>query len=328
MRPSVLSGPRKGLLDRGMRADVPQRCPMEMQLPARYVDLLDRALPAVLVTGMPDGRLQSTIVWCDRDGNHVLLNTMREFQKARNLRKSPRATLFVRDPVISDRWLEVRGRVEIEELGASDHLDELARLYAGTAPYFGAVVPAELAAVEHPLRIRLLPAAVRTGPFRSPDGRRTSRPTPWRWNRPRACEDEPAIPPTHRDLLERPLNAVICTRLPDGFAQVQPVWFEVDGNDLLVNTTRERRKGRNLEDDPRATLLVIDPDDDGRWIEIRGDVDLIACGAEAQLDRLTRRYTRHERFYGWVYPVERRELETRVIVRIHPRRIVCDAVHR
>ena len=38
-------------------------------------------------------------------------------------------------------------------------------------------------------------------------------------------------------------------------------------------------------------LLVFDPDDDGRWIEIRGDVDLIASGAEEQLGRLTRRYT-------------------------------------
>jgi PPOX class probable F420-dependent enzyme len=102
----------------------------------------------------------------------------------------------------------------------------------------------------------------------------------------------------------------------------------VQGNDLLVNTTRERRKGRNLEADPRATVLVVDPDDDGRWIEIRGDVDLVERGAEEQLDRLTRRYTRHERFYGFVYPVEQRDRETRVIVRIHPRRIVCDAIHR
>jgi hypothetical protein len=72
---------------------------------------------------------------------------------------------------------------------------------------------------------------------------------------------------------------------------------------------------------------VLDPDDDGRWIEVRGDIDLIATGAEEQLDRLTRRYTRHERFYGSVYPLERRERETHVTARIHPHRVVCDAVH-
>lgn len=51
-------------------------------LPATHVDLLERPLPAVLTTEMPDGRLQSSVVWCDLDGNNVLINTMREFQKA------------------------------------------------------------------------------------------------------------------------------------------------------------------------------------------------------------------------------------------------------
>ena len=297
-------------------------------LPEGHLDLLDRPLPAALTTEMPDGRLQSTVVWCNRDRDHVLLNTMQEFQKARNLRARPRATVLVVDPAGEDRWLEVRGTVELEERGAMEHLDELSRLYTGASPYFGAVVPAELEAVEHPVRARLRPVAVRTGPFRvSDDVPKTSRPTPDGWNRLRACEGEPRIPETHRDLLERPIDAALSTGLPDGFAQTQPVWCAPEGNDVLVNTTRERRKGRNLEFDPRATLLAIDPDDSGRWIEIRGDVDLIADGAEEQLDELTRRYTEHERFYGSVYPVERRERETRVIVQIHPRRIVRDSIH-
>ena len=102
----------------------------------------------------------------------------------------------------------------------------------------------------------------------------------------------------------------------------------MDGNDVVVNTTRERAKGRNLARDPRATMLVVDPADTGRWIEIRGDVDLIEEGALEHLDRLTRRYTSHPCYYGHVYPLERAERETRVIVRIHPRRINVDAIHR
>ncbi len=301
---------------------------MNEPVPASHRDLLDQPLPSVLTTEMPDGRLQSTVVWCNREGNQVLLNTMREFRKARNLATRPRATVLIVDPSSGDRWLEVRGPVELEDDGALEHLDALARLYSGSAPYFGSVVPADLAASEHPVRVRLRPVVVRTGPFRVPDGRRTARALPQGWNLLRACVDEPSIPPTHRDLLERPLLAALSTRLPDGFAQTQPVWFEREGNDLLVSTTRERRKGRNLEADPRATLLVIDPEDDGQWIEVRGDVDLVGEGAEEQLDRLTRRYTEHPRFYGWVYPAARRERETRVIARIHPRRIVCDAIHR
>ena len=79
--------------------------------------------------------------------------------------------------------------------------------------------------------------------------------------------------------------------------------------------------------DPRATVLVVDPQDDGRWIEIRGDVELERDGAEAHLDRLTRRYTAHERFFGGVYPEEHRGRETRAIARIHPMRVNRDAIH-
>jgi PPOX class probable F420-dependent enzyme len=297
-------------------------------LPASHLDLLERPLPTVLTTEMPDGRLQSNVVWCDRDGNHVQLNTMRGFRKERNLCARPRATVLVVDPSPGDRWLEVRGHVELEDDGALEHLDGLARLYTGDSSYFGACVPAELAAVEHPVRIRLIPTAVVTGTSRVSRGRRTTRPVPAGWDRLRTCAEEPLLPPTHRGLLERPTTAALSTRLPDGSAQTQPVWFEAEGNDILVNTTRERRKARNLEADPRATLLVVDEGDDGRWIEVRGDVDITTVGAVEQLDRLTRRYTTHPRFYGYVYPLERLERETRVIVRIHPRRIVCDAIHR
>jgi PPOX class probable F420-dependent enzyme len=222
----------------------------------------------------------------------------------------------------------VRGTVALEQDGAAAHLDALSRLYVGASRYFGEVVPAELAAVEHPIKVRLTPDAVRTGPMYTRGGRRVGGrqravPPPRR-----ACTDEPRLPATHRDLLERPLVAALSTRMPSGAAQTQPVWCELDGNDVLVNTTRERRKGRNLAADPRATVLVVDPDDSTRWIEVRGDVDLGDAGAAAHLDRLTRQYTGEPHYYGTVYPVEQQAHETRVIGRVHPRHIVCDAIHR
>lgn len=74
--------------------------------------------------------------------------------------------------------------------------------------------------------------------------------------------------------------AALSTRLRDG-AQTHPTWFELDGNDVLVTTTLERAKGRNLLREPRATVLVVSPEDSTRWIEIRGDVDLELEGAVA-----------------------------------------------
>jgi PPOX class probable F420-dependent enzyme len=135
------------------------------------------------------------------------------------------------------------------------------------------------------------------------------------------------IPESHVDLLARPVHGVLTTMLPDGQPQSSLVWVDYDGRDALVNTTRERRKGRNMESNPRVSLLVVDPLDTGRFIQIRGLAELIEQDACEHLDRLTRKYTSHPCYYGFVYPVEQRLVETRVICRIHATRVTLDAIH-
>ncbi|HSJ84637.1 MAG TPA: PPOX class F420-dependent oxidoreductase [Acidimicrobiia bacterium] len=135
------------------------------------------------------------------------------------------------------------------------------------------------------------------------------------------------IPPTHLDLLTRPICGVCTTMGHDGWPQSSLVWMDHDGECATVNTTLERGKGRNLLRDPKLNLLVVDPDNTVRFIEIRGEAELVSDGAVAHLDELTRRYTGHPRFYGHIYPREQQEWETRVICRVHPKRIVLDAIH-
>ena len=113
----------------------------------------------------------------------------------------------------------------------------------------------------------------------------------------------------------------------DGQPESSVVWVDHDGECARINTTLERRKGRNLLRDAKVSLLVVDPGDTVRFMEIRGDAELITGGALEHLDELTRRYTNHPRFYGYVYPVEQQALETRVVCRIHPRRVVLNAIH-
>jgi len=136
------------------------------------------------------------------------------------------------------------------------------------------------------------------------------------------------IPASHQDLLSRPVYGVLTTLMPDGQPQSSLVWCDYDGECACVNTTLERQKGRNLLTDPRATLLLVDPDDTGRYLEIRGDVELLYTGALAHLDALTRQYTSHPKFYGCVYPEEQAPKETRVICRLHASKITLDAIHR
>jgi PPOX class probable F420-dependent enzyme len=276
--------------------------PRRVRIPASHVDLLDRPFDAVLTTEMPDGRLQSTVVWFSRDGEDVVLNTMREFQKARNLLARPRATLLVMESPRAERWIEVRGIATAAEQGAGAHLDALAQAYAGVDRFFGGAVPAGLATVEHPILFRVRPVAVTVGPSTITAPRTRCSPTR-RLLPASGCARERDIPASHRDLLELPVLASLSTALRSG-AQTHPTWFELDRNDIMINTTLERAKGRNLIRDPRATVLVVDPVNSNRWIEIRGDVDLSEEGAVEQLDRLTRRYTIHPAFYGYVDPLD------------------------
>ena len=67
---------------------------------------------------------QTSVVWCDFDGECVRVNTMRGFAKERNMRRNPRVTLCCYDPRQPLRYLEVRGTVvEMTEAGAAEHLD-------------------------------------------------------------------------------------------------------------------------------------------------------------------------------------------------------------
>ena len=141
-----------------------------------------------------------------------------------------------------------------------------------------------------------------------------------------ALETQP-IPASHLDLLTRPVCAVLTTLMPDGQPQSSLVWVDHDGECARVNTSLERQKGRNLLADARLSLLVVDPDDTSRFIQIRGVAELVFSGAREHLDALTRKYTRHPAYYGFIYPVEQQAFETRIICRIHARRITLDAIH-
>ena len=91
-----------------------------------------------------------------------------------------------------------------------------------------------------------------------------------------------------------------------------------------MNTTLERQKGRNLLGHPKVSLLVVDPGNTSRYIQLRGGTELVTEDASEHLDVLTRKYTSHPAYYDYIYPEAQRRNETRVICRIDPRRITRD----
>ena len=116
----------------------------------------------------------------------------------------------------------------------------------------------------------------------------------------------------HRDFLENPFVGVVTDLRPDGSPHSTVVWVDVDDDGVSFNTAWPRAKPRYLESDPRVSLLVVDPNDDHRWISISGTTTLTEDGADDQIDRLSQKYTGREKY------ASHREGETRVSVRITP----------
>ena len=58
-----------------------------VDLPPELLALLKQPSTCYIATTMPDGSPQVTQVWCDTDGEHILVNTVEGHQKARNLER-------------------------------------------------------------------------------------------------------------------------------------------------------------------------------------------------------------------------------------------------
>lgn len=138
--------------------------PVTVSLPESHRTLLDGGACVALTTVMPDGQPQVTPVWCNREGDYVLLNTMRGFRKERNMRANPRVTLLAYDPGHPLHHLEIRGTVvDMTEEGALEHLDHLTQVYLHKpeARFFGDSVPANLQAVYVPVKVKVAPTHIR-----------------------------------------------------------------------------------------------------------------------------------------------------------------------
>ena len=99
------------------------------------------------------------------------------------------------------------------------------------------------------------------------------------------------IPDDLADLLERPLYGSLGTVRPDGTVQVNPMWFEFDGETVRFTHTTFRAKYRNLQHNPSMSLLVTDPDIPQRYLEVRGTLaEVIPDPDGAFFVRLGQRY--------------------------------------
>ena len=108
-------------------------------LPDPLLALLRGPNPCFVATVEPDGAPQLTQTWVDTDGEHVLVNTVQGYQKAKNVERDPRVAVTVSDPDDPARYFEVRGEVVgATTEGGTEHIEALAQRYTGGPyPWYG-----------------------------------------------------------------------------------------------------------------------------------------------------------------------------------------------
>ena len=109
--------------------------------------------------------------------------------------------------------------------------------------------------------------------------------------------------------------AVVTTLRKDGSPHSTVVWIDEEGGDVVFNTARGRAKDLHLQSDPRVSVMVVDPNDQYKWVAVSGRGEMTEEGADAHIDHLAKKYLNADS-----YPF-RTDTETRVIVRIAPEKV-------
>lgn len=130
------------------------------------------------------------------------------------------------------------------------------------------------------------------------------------------------IPESHKDLLEKNTVATFITVSDEGNPQATVLWKKYDGKTIDFSTLASRQKAENLEANPNVSVMVIDPENPYRYIEVRGQASITREGAFDFVDELAKMYTGNDSFYGSVAPAEAKATDDRVIIKVTPDHVV------
>ncbi len=121
------------------------------------------------------------------------------------------------------------------------------------------------------------------------------------------------IPDSHRDLLESS-TAILATNGPDGRPQLSAVWFLAEDGVIRLSLHTSRQKVKNLRANPALTFFILDPAAPTRYLEVRGDAEVINDPDYAFADRVGAKYGADLR--AWDGPGA-----SRVVVTVKPTRV-------
>ncbi len=124
-------------------------------------------------------------------------------------------------------------------------------------------------------------------------------------------------------LLGKPRTAKVATVRPDGTPHIAPVWFTLDGDDVIFTTWHTTVKAHNLAENPHVALVVDDENLPYAYVLIEGEakVDKRAPDLLDWTTKLARRYMGADlaESYG-----RRNGVEGEYLVRVHPTKIIAN----
>ena len=127
------------------------------------------------------------------------------------------------------------------------------------------------------------------------------------------------IPAEFEDLFQGDALAQIATLRGDGTPHLTPIWIDLEGDRVLVNTRADRLKAGHMQRNANVAVSIVDPANPYRYLSVTGVVESVKeAGAMSHMDRLAARYLRVPT-YPWAQPGERR-----LLFRIRPTRVSWD----
>lgn len=107
------------------------------------------------------------------------------------------------------------------------------------------------------------------------------------------------LDPIYRRLLDERVTAIVAVISPSGRANLTPVWFDYEGDTVLLNLATHRKKVEWLRVNPQATFLLMNPENAYHWLSIKTTVTREVSEDDpeegprvtAQLNKIFHKYT-------------------------------------
>ena len=126
------------------------------------------------------------------------------------------------------------------------------------------------------------------------------------------------LDPAYRQLMDKPFACVMAVVGPDGRPNLTPMWFDYEGDKVLVNVAEQRSKTNWIRNNPEITILIMNPENMYHWMSIKVTVDREISEDDpadgprvtAQLNKIWQKYVGQGEEYGLRDPAinERRVL--------------------